>query len=69
MVDVTVEGLAAAAREADNSGTVSTSSQREGATSSTEAAQRFAGQRTADNPAGVDKDGECTVELYRNRII
>ncbi len=58
MVDLTVENIAAAAREANNSGTVSTSSKREGATSSSDGAQRLGGQRSADNPAGGAEDGE-----------
>ncbi|XP_072047966.1 zinc finger CCCH domain-containing protein 15-like [Amphiura filiformis] len=58
VVDLTFENLAAAAREADNSGTVSTSSKREGDTSASGAAQRVGGERSADNPAGVDEAGE-----------
>lgn len=48
MVDLTFEGLAAAAREADNSGTISMDGSRAGSTS-----QKVpAGQRSTTNPAG-----------------
>ena len=56
MVDLTFEGLAAAAREADNSGTISMDGSRAGSTS-----QKVpAGQRSTTNPAGgPTNSGKC----------